>query len=421
MKKILLKSVTVVHPESSFNGKTVDVLLAGGLIQAIDKNIPVADKSVQEIEAKGKYLIPGLFDLNTNFGEPGFETKEDLESGSEAAAAGGFTGVALMPNTNPPVYSKAEVAYLVNKAAPYLTDVFPLGAISYKREGKDLAELYDMHLAGAVAFTDGNRPVADSGLMSRAMLYAKGFDGLVFSNPEDPSIAGSGKMNEGETSTYLGMKGIPALAEELMIARDIYLAEYNDCRIHISTVSTAKSVELIRQAKKRGLQVTCDVAAHHLVLTEDAVTNFDSNYKVKPPLRTKADVKALLKGLNDGTIDAVVSQHTPHEVEFKNIEFEIASYGIIALQTLLPLVLQAGLSMEQVIEKVAVNPRRILNLPVPEITVGATANLALVDPKAQWQYSAETNLSKSQNSPYLGNKLTGKVLLVCNNNQVKMY
>jgi dihydroorotase len=309
------------------------------------------------------------------------------------------------------------VLYLINKSKGNLIDVFPLGSVSKKREGKELAEMYDMQLAGAVAFTDGDHPINDAGLMSRALLYSKGFDGLIMSYAEDKDIAASGKMNEGVTSTLLGLKGNPALAEELMIIRDLYLAEYNDARIHFSTISTARSVDLIRQAKKKGMKVTCDVAVHHLIFTDDILSGFDSNYKVKPPLRGIADVQALLAGLKDGTIDALVSQHTPHEVEFKNVEFEIAYNGITGLQTILSLALKAGLSPELIVEKMAVNPRRILNLPVPEINPGNKANLVMFNTQAEWVFSPEVNYSKSSNSPLLGQTLKGKVNLVSNNNK----
>jgi dihydroorotase len=421
MKKLIFRSATIVHPDSSYNGKKADVFIRDGKIADIQNKINVSEKDVNIIEAKGKFLGPGFFDLNVNFGEPGLETKEDLISGCETAAAGGFTGVAVMPDTHPPVHSKAEVSYIKNKTKNNILDVFPLGAISYQREGKDLAELYDMSLAGAIAFTDGNRPVADSGLMSRALLYAKGFDGLIFSYAEDSSIAGKGRMNEGVTSTYLGIKGIPALAEEVMVARDLYLAAYNESAIHFSTISTVHSVELIRQAKKKGLKVTCDVAAHHLVLTEEMVAGFDSNYKVKPPLRTKSDVKALIAGLKDGTIDAIVSQHTPHEIEFKNVEFEIASYGIAGLQTVLPLVIKAGLSVQDIITKMAINPRKILGLPVPLIEIDQPANLVLFDTDTKWTFTRENNRSKSSNSPFINETFKGKVSLVFNKNQYVIF
>ena len=412
MKKIFLKSITILHPESDLNGQKTDVLLLDGKIAGFGGN---PDEDALIIDGEGKYLAPGFFDLNVNFGEPGLETAEDLQSGTAAAAAGGFTGVAVHPNTEPPIDSKSAVAFIKNKTAGNPVDVYPLGCISRKKEGKDLAELFDMQSAGAVAFTDGTRSVADPGLMSRALLYAKGLNALVFSYPEDIAIAGKGKMNEGEMSTLLGMKGIPALAEELVISRDLYLAEYNEAKIHFSTISTKRSVDLIREAKKKGLAVTCDVAAHHLVLTEELLEGFDSNYKVKPPLRTAEDRDALLEGLKDGTIDAIVSQHSPSEIEFKNVEFEIASFGIIGLQTVVPLLLQAGLTPEEIVQKLSINPRKILSLPIPQIKVGRPANLVCFDPEMEWQFDINSNKSKSANSPFFGRTLKGGIVLVVNN------
>jgi dihydroorotase len=412
---LLIQSATIVDPNSPFNQQVADILIENGIITQISKDI----KSDFEVfQANGKQLSPGFFDLNCNIGELGLETKEDLQTGTAAAAAGGFTGLALMPNTQPPVHSKTEVEYLLNRAKANLVDVYPLGTISYKRDGKDLAEMYDMYLSGAKAFTDGNRPVQDAGLMERALLYTKGFEATVFSYPEDTAIAGKAKVNEGEISTLLGMKGIPALAEELMVARDLYLAEYTNSKIHFSTISTARSVKLIREAKKNGLQVTCDVTAHHLVLTDESLVGFDSLYKVKPPLRTQKDVDALINGLGDGTIDAIVSQHTPQEIEFKDVEFEVAEFGITGLQTAFSLALKAGLTVDVIIQKLAVNPRIILDIAVPAIAVGHQANLVVFDKDAEWNFTTENNFSKSRNSPYLGQNLKGQVLLTCNNNQM---
>ncbi|MBS1527245.1 MAG: dihydroorotase [Bacteroidetes bacterium] len=412
---LLIRSATIADPGSPFYQQVVDVLIEKGQITRIAKKI---DSDIETFDARGKKLSPGFFDLNCNIGELGLETKEDLQTGTKAAAAGGFTGVALMPNTVPPVHSKAEIEYLVNRSKNNLVDFYPLGAISHKREGKDLAEMYDMYQSGAKAFTDGNRPVQDAGLMERALLYTKGFDALVLSYPEDTAIAGKAKVHEGEVSTLLGMKGIPSLAEELMIARDLYLAEYTGSKIHFTTVSTERSVSLIREAKKKGLPVTCDVAAHHLLLTDEALLGFDSQYKVKPPLRTKKDVNALLRGLQDGTIDAIVSQHTPHEVEFKNVEFEVAEFGMISLQTAFSIALEAGLPSEMIVEKMAVNPRKILNIEVPVVAEGRDANLVVFDENAGWTYERSNNRSKSYNSPFLDKKLKGLVLLTCNNNKL---
>ncbi|MFB9844883.1 dihydroorotase [Mucilaginibacter ginsenosidivorans] len=412
---LLIKSATISDPGSPFYQQVADVLIEKGQIVKIAKKISA---DVETFDARGKYLSPGFFDLNCNIGELGLETKEDLKTGTLAAASGGFTGVALMPNTQPPVHSKAEIEYLMNRAKNNLVDVFPLGAISHKREGKDLAEMYDMYQSGAKAFTDGNRPVQDAGLMERALLYTKGFEALVLSYPEDTAIAGKAKVHEGEVSTLLGMKGIPSLAEELMVARDLYLAEYTGSKIHFTTISTERSVSLIKEAKKKGLPVTCDVAVHHLLLTDEALMGFDSQYKVKPPLRTKKDVKALLAGLKDGTIDAITSQHTPHEVEFKNVEFEVAEFGMIALQTAFSIALQAGLPVDMIVQKMSVNPRKILGLDVPVITEGNEANLVIFDENADWTFDKANNKSKSYNSPFMGQKLKGSILLTINNNKL---
>jgi dihydroorotase len=415
---LLIKSATVIDPASSFNNQVADILVKDGRIVNVGTSIT---NDAETIDATGKYLLPGFFDLNCNIGELGLETKEDLQTGTAAAAAGGFTGIALMPNTQPAVHSKTEVEYLLNRAKHNLVDIYPLGTISHKRDGKDMAEMYDMFQSGAKAFTDGDRPVQDAGLMERAMLYVQGFGAKVISYPEDTSIAGKAKVNEGIVSTMLGMKGIPSLAEELMIARDLYLAEYTGSSVHFTTISTKRSVELIKDAKQKGLDVTCDVAVHNLVLTDDALMGFDSLYKVKPPLRTQTDVDALIAGLKDGTIDAIVSQHTPHEIEFKDVEFEVAEYGIIGLQTTFSLALKAGLSVELIAEKLAINPRKIFNVNVPVMAIKQPANFVLVDIDADWEYTRAINKSKSYNSPFIGQNLKGKVLLTCNNDQLSKF
>lgn len=418
MDKILVKSATLIFPGHEKHGQIVDVLIVNGVVAEVKGGDTIPDEQAIAIDGKHQYLSPGFFDLNVNFGEPGLETKETISTGCAAAVAGGFTGLAIQPNTHPALHSRGEIAMVANLAKGNLVSVYPIGAISKDRSGNDLAELYDMRQAGAIAFSNGNKSVQQAGLMSRALLYCKGFEGLVMSYAEDASIAGGAKMNEGVASTFLGMKGNPNLAEELMVSRDLYLAAYNNAPIHFSTVSTKESVELIRFAKERGIEVTCDVAAHHLVLTEESVSSFDSNYKVNPPLRTDADVKALKDGLLDGTIDAIVSQHTPHEVEFKKVEFEIAKDGIIGLQTVLPLLLEAALPLDLIVEKLAIKPRSILKLAPPTLVEGSDANLVLFNTEESWTFDAYTNRSKSANSPYYGSTLKGKVNLVLNNKQV---
>lgn len=415
MKKILIRSAKIADPTSPENGKIRDILIQDGVIARLGDNIRA--RGVEEIDASGAFASPGWLDMHTNIGDPGFETKEDFISGTAAAAAGGFTGIMLMPNTNPPLHSKSEIDYVQSRTRDLPVNVYPVGCISYRREGKDIAEMFDMHLAGAVAFSDGNRPVADTGLMMRAQMYVNGFGGLIISYAEDRGIAGNASVNEGVASILLGMKGIPALAEEAMLSRDISLAGYNNTRLHFTCVSTAGAVELIRAAKKKGLPVTADVAAHHLLLDDTFLEGFDSNYKVKPPLRGKADIRALRQGLKDGTIDAVCSQHTPHEEEYKEVEFETAAFGISALETAYPVFNMAmgkGFSVEKTVEKLALNPRKILGLAVPEIRKGAPAEITLFDPSREWVLDKRGMHSKGKNSPFVGSRLRGKVLAVIN-------
>ena len=412
---LLVQHVIIVDPQSKFNKQQCDVRIEGGKIKSIGKLSPEKNETV--FDAEGAFLSPGFFDLNCVAGDPGFETKEDIETLTAAAKAGGFTGLALLPQASPVVQSKSQVEYIINKAKNNLVDVLPVGAISQNREAKELAELFDMQRAGAIAFSDGDRAIQDDGFMSRALQYAKGFDALLMVYPENKSIAGKAQITESKNSVLLGMKGLPPLAEEMHIARDIFLATYNETKIHISNISTAGSVALIRKAKKDGVQISCDVTAHHLVFTEELLVDFDSNYKVKPPLRSKADIKALIVGLKDGTIDAITSQHRPEEIEFKNVEFEIAHYGIIALQTVLPLLIKAGLDLNLIVEKLSINPRKLLNLNSSIIEEGIEANFTVFATDKKWLYNSNTNYSKSANNPLLGTELTGKVILVYNNNQ----
>ncbi|RZK49239.1 MAG: dihydroorotase, partial [Pedobacter sp.] len=335
---LLVKGITIVDLNSKFNKQICDVRVENGKIIAIGKKLTSKDGE-EVFDGDGAILSPGFFDLNCTIGDPGLETKEDIQTGTAAAKAGGFTGIAVLPTTRPVVQSKGEVAYILNRAKNNLVDVHPIGAISNNLEGKELAELFDMKNAGAVAFSEGSKAISDDGFVSRALQYCLGFGGLLMLYPENKAIAGKAQVNESANSVLLGMKGAPALAEEMQISRDIFLATYHQAPVHISNISTAGAVALIKKAKKDGVKITCDVAAHQLVFTEEMQNDFNSNYKVKPPLRSKADNKALIAGLKDGTIDAVSSQHRPHEIEFKDVEFEIASYGIIALQTVLPLLI----------------------------------------------------------------------------------
>ena len=419
---LLIKSATLVDSRSELNGKRLAILIENGSIKKIASEIKEI-KGIPVFEAADLHISIGWFDMQANFNDPGLEHKEDLESGCRAAAYGGFTGVACMSSSHTPTQSKSEIEYIKNKTQQNIVSVFPVGALSLKMEGKEMTEMYDMHTAGAVAFSDAKKPVQDSGLLSRCLLYAKGFEATIIHYPEDAKLALDGKMNEGEMSTSLGVKGIPALAEELMVARDISLAEYNSCPLHLGTISTSKSVALVREAKKKGINITCGVAVNNLVLNESALFDFDSNYKVKPPLRTQSDSDALWMGLMDGTIDVICSDHCPQDVESKEREFDHAAFGIIGLETCFALIhsQNKNLSLANLIDKISSAPRKILKLTLPDFKEGSEANLTLFSPQTKWLFTEKAIYSKTKNTPFIGKELSGKVLGIINKNQLMRF
>lgn len=411
---LLLKQVHIIDNRSSWNGQTVDIYINKGKIEVIGQDLEVADAEV--FEANGACVSVGWLDVGTQIGDPGFEHKEDIMSASEAAAAGGFTAIACQPNTHPTIHSKSEVLYIKNRTRSNIVDFYPIGAISENCDGKDLAEMFDMHTHGAVAFSDGKYAIQNNGLMLRALLYAKPFGGLIINHPHDNDIASGGIVHEGVVSTSLGMKGEPSLAEEMMIQRDLHLVEYADAKIHFSNISTEGSVQLIRRAKANGLNVTASVNPMNLMFTDDILTGFDTNYKVHPPIRETNDRNALLEGLKDGTIDFIETHHTPQDIENKNLEFGYAKYGVTMLETAFSVIqtaVEGCLSMDEIIEKIAIQPRQILGLEVPTIETGADANLTVFAPDSTWKYTK--TFSKSHNSPFLGQELKGKVLGIVNN------
>jgi dihydroorotase len=418
--KLLLTNATIVDAQSAFHNKKCDVLVNNGLID----NIQLSSKkafatSLKTIDCKGAFLSAGFADMRAALREPGFEYKEDLKSAAQAAIAGGYTIVACLPNTEPVLQHKSDIEFVYRKAEPLPIHILPYGALSKNRKGEDLNELFDLHKAGAVAFTDANKPISDAGLMLRALMYSKIFGGLVMSHADDVSLSIGGRMHEGEVSTSLGLKGIPSIAEELMVLRDIELAKYANAPIHFSHISTKGSVDLIRKAKKQGISVTCDVAVANLCFTDDALLGFDSNYKLTPPLRTKSDQKALWDGLVDGTIDCVVSDHHPEDIEHKNVEYEYAQQGMIMLQTAFSMLVQhapKNFTMEHLVNVLATRPRQILKLPLT-IRKGAKAELTIFDPTQTWEYTEKNNRSRSKNSPVIKTKLTGKVIGVINKDQ----
>jgi dihydroorotase len=414
---VLIKQARIICSESSYHNKVMDVLIEGGVISKIQKNINAS--GIKVIDEEGLMISMGWLDMQANLCDPGFEFKEDISSGLKAAAAGGFTGVCAMSGTTPPLHNKAQIEYVINRSANNLVDIFPVGTLSYNQEGKDLSEMFDMQQAGAIAFGDYKNPIKDSGLVLRALQYSSNIGSFIITHCDERSLSGGGQMNEGETSTMLGLKGIPALAEEIMLQRNISVLEYAGGKLHIPTISTKGSVELIRKAKANKLQITCGVAAHNLLLDDSALNDFDTNYKVNPPLRTRKDVEALRKALENGVIDVVVSDHSPQDIESKDLEFDHADNGIIALQTAFSTALTAVKSdnTEALVNAFSLNPRKILGLEIPVIEEGVKANLTLFTVDGKSILQEKEVISKSKNSPFVGKPLNGKVIGVINNNK----
>ncbi len=420
--KLLISNVQVCDLQSPFHGKTCDILVNGGSIEQIfpssKKHFSPLPKSIKHIEGKGQLLFPGLFDLRADFCDPGFEYKEDLASGAETALSGGFTDVALLPSTDPCRDSKIGIDYVVKQSKDLSIHIHAYGALSQNREGKELAEYFDMKSAGAIGFTDGNRAMANSGLLLRALLYNKIFDGLCVVLPNDPYISEGGIMHEGNTSTLLGLKGIPSLAEELMVHRDIELVKYTGGRLHFSAITSKGSVELIRKAKKQGLSITADVAFANLCYTDAQLIDYDANFKLVPPLRGKQDQKALWEGIQDGTLDAIVSNHQPQNKEHKEVEFEYALPGMIGLQTMLSVLIQnkpAQVDLEKLIAALSIGPRNVLKQDKAIIDCNATS-FVLFHPSKNWVFN--NNLSKSENAPLINQKIQGVVSLVACKNKI---
>ncbi len=412
---LLIKNAKIIHPGSKLNGKKRDLLIKEGRIDSIKAKITAPQAKV--VNASGAFISIGWLDHGVQTSDPGFEHREDLASIAKSAAAGGFTGLACQPNTSPTIHSKSEVLYLKNNTRESIVDFYALGAISQNCEGVDITEMYDMNQAGAIAFSDGKKALQNGGLMMRALQYVKAFNGIVINHPHDYGIIKDGQMHEGKVSTSLGMKGFPAIAEELMLQRDIYLLEYTESRLHAANVSTANAVRQLKEAKAKGLDITCSTPIFNLIFEDNEVLNFDTNFKVLPPLREKKDIKALHSGLKNGTIDLISSNHIPLEQEAKDLEFPYAKFGAIGLETLYPLYnthLSKIISTEDFVQKVAFNSRTAFDLSIPEIAEGALANLTIFHPKSEWTYTKKDIQSKSKNSPLIGHSFQGKVIGVIN-------
>jgi dihydroorotase len=407
---LLIKNGRVIDPSQKIDDM-LDVLVENGLIKEIGAGLS-APAGAEIIDAAGKYVVPGLIDMHVHLRDPGLEYKEDIVSGTKAAVAGGFTSVCCMPNTKPTIDNKAIASYIINKAKTEgLCNVFPVGSITYGLAGDRMSEMGELKESGCVAVSDDGKPVKNSELMMRSLQYAAGIGIIVISHAEELELVGEGAMNEGFTSTELGLKGIPRVAEDIATARETMLAEYTGTPIHIAHVSTKGSVRIIREAKARGVKVTCETAPHYFTLTDDAVRGYNTNAKMNPPLREADDVAAIKEGLKDGTIDCIATDHAPHHEDEKDVEFNVAMNGIIGLETSLPLSLKlvedGVLTLEQLVEKMSCNPSNILSLNRGTLAVGSVADISVIDPTAEWTVEKEKLASKSKNSPFLGWKMKG--------------
>jgi dihydroorotase len=408
--KLLVQGGTLIDPAAQRNGR-FDLLIEGGTVAGVLEPGETA-AAAETIDASGCWVVPGLIDIHVHLREPGYEYKETVATGAAAAVAGGFTALACMANTNPVNDSGAVTQFIRERAAAAgLARVHPIGAVSVGLKGQRLAEIGEMREAGIVAVSDDGQPVADATLMRRALEYSRMFDMTVVAHEEDPALAGDGVMNEGANSFRLGLRGMPAAAEEVMIARDVTLLERTGGRLHVAHVSTAGAVALIRRAKERGLAVTAEVTPHHLLLTDDAVRKYDTNAKMKPPLRTAADVEALIEGLRDGVIDAIASDHAPHHADEKEVEFEEAANGIVGLETTLALTLrlvwEGKLDATTLIRALSMGPARCLGLAGGSLRPGAAADVSIIDPQRCWQVDPKEFRSKSRNTPFAGWQLKG--------------
>lgn len=412
--KILIKGGRIIDPANGIDGD-FDILIDEGLITSVSADIDVSADRI--IDASGKFIIPGLVDMHCHLREPGYEYKEDIESGTKAAARGGFTAVACMPNTKPITDNDSVVKFIVDKAAKVgSAKVYPIGSITKGSEGSQLAEMGFMKEAGAVAVSDDGKPVESSDVMRKAMEYSKDFGLLVISHCEDMKLAEGGTMNEGFLSTSYGLKGIPSIAEEIQVARDVLLSEYTGVPVHIAHISTAGSARIIRDAKKRGVKVTCETCPHYFSLTEDAVEGFDTNAKVNPPLRGETDRQAIIKAIKDGTIDAIATDHAPHHRDEKNVEFQYASNGISGFETAFSLaftflVAPGYIEMKKLVELMSINPSKLLKKYTGGILAGKAADITIVDSESELVVNVDGFVSKGKNSPFNGKKLKGSVVM----------
>ena len=411
--KILIRSARIIDPSSPFHHKSKDILIENGLISKIADKIR-GGSGIKLIEGSNIHLSNGWVDLRANFCEPGHEYKEDIQSGLKAAAFGGYSGVVLSSGTHPPIDNRASVEFLLSRRKNQAVDIYPLGTVSEKMEGKELSEMYDMQSGGAIGFSDNKQTIGSNKLLFKALSYSHAFNGLIMDFPMDYDWIDEGQVHEGIVSTEMGVKGIPEEAEAMMVQRDLSMLKYAGGRLHLGPLSSTLSLKLIKKAKSEGLSITAEVSHHSLFLEDDSTSEFDSNFKLMPPLRDAKNRKTLLNALKDGTIDAISSDHQPEDDDEKKIEFLRSAYGAIGLESTFAISLKAVGDLDLVIEKLTTGPRSVLGLENPSIDVGSKANLTVFDPKAKWLFSKDTVHSKSFNSPYLGRELIGRSLAVIN-------
>lgn len=414
---LIIRNARIIEAKNPFHNQIVDIKINNGIIEKIGNSIQ-SEGGFQEIEMPNLHVSAGWFDTSVSLGEPGFEERETISNGLQVAAKSGFTGIALQPNSQPSIDNQSQVHFVQQKANGSATALYPIGALTKNSDGVELAELFDMKNAGAVAFGDYNKSLDNANLLKVALQYTQDFDGKVIAFSQDNHIKGKGIVNEGITSTQLGLKGIAALAEELIIARNLFILEYTGGKLHIPTLSSAKSVALIREAKAKGLNVTTSVAVHQLVFTDDVLKGFDANYRVTPPLRTETDRKALIEGVLDNTIDCITSDHNPIDIEHKKLEFDLAKNGTIGLESAFG-ALQTVLPTDVIVEKLT-SGRNVLGLGVVTVSEGQPANLTLFNPEGNWTFETANILSKSKNSAFLGSNMQGKVYGIYNQEKLQL-
>jgi len=415
MTQVILKQTKIIDASSPYHNQIMDIKIENGMIMQIEKEIS-ASAGFEVVEIPNLHISQGWMDSSVSFGEPGYEDRETIENGLKVAAKSGFTAIALQPNSNPIIDNQSQVRFVLDKAKNQATALYPIGALTKGSDGNDLAELYDMKNAGALAFGDYKKALQNANLQKIALQYAQDFDGLIITFCQDSALKGAGIANEGIVSTKLGMKGIPALAEEIHVARNLFLLEYTGGKVHIPTISTLGSIKLINEAKAKGLQVTCSVAVHNLVLNDEVLVGFDSRYKVVPPLREEATRKALIEAVLDGTIDCITSDHNPLDIELKKLEFDLAKDGTIGLESAFG-TLSTVLPLEVIINKLTAS-KLIFKTNNPTIAMGNKADISLFTTEDNWTFGKENILSKSKNSAFLAQKMKGKAIGIYNNGQL---